>query len=178
MGGLSLRMCVLPASLLFFCKKERKKKTKLNTKECVKSSNANRSGAFGRPLRRQRSKCVQLNCLHSSADKTAQASSTWDSGRASDWMLLSPKEAIITHIPARAHSWMGRMAKNCLLRPNQTLAMGQARPQASTGSETGKAPHHAYGRSSSKIHKSGIRSGFTLKLSIRGYHGYQEAGFG
>lgn len=106
--GLSVCMCVFPASLLFFFKKERKKKTKLNTKECVKSSNANRSGAFGRLLKRQRSKCVQLNCLHSGADKTAQASSTQNSGRASGWMLLSPKEAIITHIPARIHSRMGR----------------------------------------------------------------------
>lgn len=107
--GVSLCVCVC---FLPFCfsslRKKEKKKTKLNTKECVKSSNANRFGAFGRPLGRQRSKCVQLNCLHSSADKTAQASSTRDSGRASDWMLLSPKEAIITHIPARAHSWTGR----------------------------------------------------------------------
>lgn len=109
--SLSLCVCVCFLSLCFSSlrKKERrgKKKTKLNTKECVKSSNTNRSRAFGRLLKRQRSKCVQLNCLHSSADKTEQASSTHDSGRASDWMLPAPKEAI-THIPACIHSWMGR----------------------------------------------------------------------
>lgn len=107
--GVSLCVCVCFLPLCFSSlRKKEKKKTKLNTKECVKSSNANRSGAFGRLLKRQRSKCVQLNCLHSSADKTAQASSTQNSGRASGWMLLSPKEAIITHIPARIHSRTGR----------------------------------------------------------------------
>lgn len=107
--GVSLCVCVCFLPLCFSSlRKKEKKKTKLNTKECVKSSNANRSGAFGRLLKRQRSKCVQLNCLHSSADKTAQASSTQNSGRASGWMLLFPKEAIITHIPARIHSRMGR----------------------------------------------------------------------
>lgn len=127
--GLSLCMCFLT---LCFCslgekkEREKEKKTKLNTKECVKSSNANRSGAFGRLLKTQRSKCVQLNCLRSSADKTGQASSTQDSGRASGWMPPSPKEAI-THIPARTHSWTGRSGPNsCLLRPNQSLVMGQA----------------------------------------------------
>lgn len=101
-GGVSLFlcacvfMCVFPVSLLFFFKKEGGRD--LNPKECAKSRNVNRSGAFGPLLRRQRSKCVQLDCLCSSADKTEQASSAQPSGIASGWMLPSPEEAI-THIP-------------------------------------------------------------------------------